>query len=133
MSELIDRQAFIEQERRLYCEDCDRRKGTKNGKPNVICYDIGEAPCRSCWLDDALTDLEDFPTASKWHRVEEELPEPHEYVLCCGKKGGCFVGWTLDNADVIKANGHGRAFVHGGNARTFTHWMPLPEPPKEDA
>ena len=71
--------------------------------------------------------------ASPWHRVEDELPEPHEYVLCCGKKGGCFVGWTLDNADVVKANGHGRAFVHGGNARTFTHWMPLPEPPKEDA
>ena len=67
MSELIDRQAFIENERKLYCEDCDRRKGTKNGKPNVICYEIGEAPCRACWLDDALTDLEDFPTASPWH------------------------------------------------------------------
>lgn len=73
-----------------------------------------------------------LPAASPWHRVEEP-PKPHEYVLCCGKKGGCFVGWTLDNADVVKANGHGRAFVHGGNARTFTHWMPLPEPPKEDA
>ena len=72
-----------------------------------------------------------IPAASPWHRVEDGLPKPHEYVLCCGKKGGCFVGWTLDNVDVIKANGHGRAFVHGGNARTFTHWMPLPEPPKE--
>lgn len=78
--------------------------------------------------------LDEIPTAATcWHRVEDGLPEPHEYVLCCGKKGGCFVGWTLDNADVVKANGHGRAFVHGGNARTFTHWMPLPEPPKEDA
>lgn len=65
-----------------------------------------------------------------WVSVEDELPEPHEYVLCCGKKGGCFVGWTLDNADVVKANGHGRAFVHGGNARTFTHWMPLPSAPE---
>ena len=59
--ELIDRQAFIERERKLYCEDCDRRKGMKNGKLTV-CYEIGEAPCRSCWLDDALTDLEDAPT-----------------------------------------------------------------------
>ena len=75
----------------------------------------------------------DTPIASPWHRVEDELPGQHEYVLFCGKKYGCFVGWTLDNADVIKANGHGRAFVHGGNARTFTHWMPLPDPPKEDA
>lgn len=75
MSELIDRQAFIEQERKLYCEDCDRRKGTKNGKPNVICYEIGEAPCRACWLDDALGDLEDFPTASLWRMVEEPPKE----------------------------------------------------------
>ena len=79
MSDLIDRQAFIENERKLYCEDCDRRKGTKNGKPNVICYEIGEAPCRACWLDDALTDLEDFPAASPWHRVEEP---PKEHMWC---------------------------------------------------
>ena len=59
--ELIDRQAFIERERKLYCDDCDKRKGMKNGKLTV-CYEIGEAPCRSCWLDDALTDLEDAPT-----------------------------------------------------------------------
>ena len=96
MSELIDRQAFIEQDRRLYCEDCDRRKGTKNGKPNVICYDIGEAPCRSCWLDDALTDLEDFPTASPWHRVEEELPKPSEYVLAWERQGFCVVDRYID-------------------------------------
>ena len=78
-------------------------------------------------------EVEKVQIFNPWHRVEDELPEPHEYVLCCGKKGGCFVGWTLDNADVVKANGHGRAFVHGGNARTFTHWTPLPEPPKEEA
>lgn len=87
------------------------------------------------WQDgqDLLDRINAIPAASPWHRVEDGLPGPHEYVLCCGKKGGCFVGWTLDNADVVKANGHGRAFVHGGNARTFTHWMPLPEPPKETA
>ena len=60
MSELIDRLAFIERERKLYCDDCDRRKGMKNGKLTV-CYEIGDAPCRSCWLDDALTDLDDAP------------------------------------------------------------------------
>jgi hypothetical protein len=70
--------------------------------------------------------------ASPWHRVEEELPEQHKDVLCMGRKGGCFVGWSIDNADTVKANGYGRAYMHGGNARSFTHWMPLPEPPKED-
>jgi hypothetical protein len=94
-----------------------------------------EKECRDCVIEKVMEMVDDAPTvepASPWHRVEEELPEPHEYVLCCGKKGGCFVGWTLDNADVVKANGYGRAFVHGVNARTFTHWMPLPEPPKEE-
>jgi hypothetical protein len=89
MSELIDRQAFIENERKLYCEDCDRRKGKKDGKLTV-CYEIGEAPCRFCWLDDALTDLEDFPTASPWHRVEEELPKSGEFgeiVIACNDVG----------------------------------------------
>ena len=68
-----------------------------------------------------------------WHRVEEELPKPHKNVLCMGRKGGCFVGWSIDNADRVKAKGYGRAYVHGGKARSFIHWMPLPEPPKEDA
>ena len=130
MSELIDRQAFIEQERKLYCEDCDRRKGTKNGKPNVICYEIGEVPCRACWLDDALTDLEDFPAASPWHRCEDELPPAHENLLCCGSRGGMFVGWVLGSAVCIFGSCTG--FVHGGKGRQFTHWMPLPEPPEED-
>ncbi len=61
MSELIDRRAFIEHERKLYCEDCDRRQGMKKGKL-TFCYEIGDAPCRACWLDDVLTDLEDAPT-----------------------------------------------------------------------
>lgn len=66
----------------------------------------------------------------RWIPVTEALPESmHEYVLCCGAKGGQFVGWvatkTYDGGD--KA----RAFAHGGQGRNITHWMPLPEPPKE--
>ena len=80
-----------------------------------------------------LAAIDHIPSFSPWHRVEEELPEPHKNVLCMGRKGGCFVGWSIDNADTVKANGYGRAYVHGGNARSFTHWMPLHEPPKEDA
>ena len=124
MSELIDRQAFIEQERKLYCEDCDRRKGTKNGKPNVICYEIGEAPCRACWLDDALTDLEDFPTASPWHRVEEPPKQNGAFAVACvydGKlywcKGIYFDGKWLREGDGIEL--------------PADYWMPVPAPPKE--
>ena len=122
MSELIDRQAFIEKERRLYCEDCDRRKGKKNGKLTV-CYEIGEAPCRACWLDDALGDLEDFPTASPWHRVEEEEPT----------KAGWYLAMDVDgdfNVDEWH-NTFGWQFITPSDADRITHWMPI-EPPKED-
>lgn len=61
MRELIDKDAFLKQERKWYCENCDRRKGVKNGRKCFV-YEIGEVPCRACWLDDALTDLEDAPT-----------------------------------------------------------------------
>lgn len=72
MAEYIEREAFVEQKRKQYCEDCDRRKGMKNGKYKTL-YEIGEAPCRACGMDDMLNDVEDFPAAdvrevkkSKW-------------------------------------------------------------------
>ena len=131
MSELIDRQAFIENERKLYCEDCDRRKGTKNGKPNVVCYEIGEAPCRACWLDDALTDLEDFPAASPWRRVEDGLPkEAGEYIVAYHP---C---WWNDVKTSVTEIGidtfRGKTSWAKRKFQRVTHWMEKPEPPKED-
>ena len=123
MSDLIDRQAFIENERKLYCEDCDRRKGTKNGKPNVICYEIGEAPCRACWLDDALTDLEDFPTASPWHRREEPPKKTGKYAVCWTYQENLYWDWLI----FLDGNWQLRAGMPFPD-----YWMPI-EPPKEDA
>lgn len=62
MSDYIDREAFLEQKRTQYCNDCVRRKGMKNGKYKTL-YEIGEAPCRACEIDDVLNDVEDFPAA----------------------------------------------------------------------
>jgi membrane protease subunit (stomatin/prohibitin family) len=62
MADYISREAFITKTRKQYCADCDRRKGMKNGKMR-FCYDIGEAPCRACSVDDMLNDVEDFPAA----------------------------------------------------------------------
>ena len=62
MSEYVDREAFIAQKRELYCKDCDRRKGMKNGKYRIL-YDIGDVPCRACGIEDVLSDVEDFPAA----------------------------------------------------------------------
>lgn len=140
MSELIDRQAFIENERKLYCEDCDRRKGTKNGKPNVICYEIGEAPCRACWLDDALDDLEDFPASSQWHRVEEGLPDKYTQCLVSDADGKCAVGYYRYDCEAWDSPAFGwieaedRIYIDDipmGIGKVVA-WMPI-KPPKEDA
>ena len=63
MSDHISREAFLEKERRLYCQDCSRRKNS-NGK---LVYEIGDAPCRACGIGDVLDDFDDFPTAIPPH------------------------------------------------------------------
>lgn len=62
MAEYIDREAFLDAKRKLYCADCARRKGMKNGKFKTL-YEIGDAPCRACGVNDVLEDVEDFPAA----------------------------------------------------------------------
>ena len=66
----------------------------------------------------------------RWISVTERIPEDYLYVLCCGERGGMFVG----NVAVNAYNGGAKtlAFVHGGQGRYITHWMPLPAPPKEE-
>lgn len=59
MAEYIEREAFIAEQRHLYCENCTRRK---NGKGKFV-YEIGDAPCRACGIMDVLDAVEDFPAA----------------------------------------------------------------------
>jgi len=66
--EYIEREAFLDEKRKLYCENCKRRYGLKKGK-SVVCYEIGDAPCRSCGIGDVLDDVEDFPAADVRHVV----------------------------------------------------------------
>ena len=62
MAEYIEREAFIAEQRHLYCENCARRKGMKNGKMKFV-YAIGEVPCRACDIGDMLDSVEDYPAA----------------------------------------------------------------------
>lgn len=80
MTDYIDRNVFIESQRHLYCENCARRKGMKNGKMKFV-YDIGEAPCRACDIADVLDAVEDFPAA-----------DVRPVVLCgvCELHGHCY-------------------------------------------
>ena len=68
---------------------------------------------------------------AEWISVKERVPGWHEYVLCCGSKGGMFVGYVCASPAEIDIENRAYAFQHGGKGRYITHWMPLPEPPKE--
>lgn len=77
----ISREAFLAEQRHLYCENCARRKGMKNGKMKFV-YEIGDAPCRACGIGDVLDDVENFPAAdvrpverAKWEDVHIDHPE----------------------------------------------------------
>ena len=61
--EYVKKDDFIAAKRWLYCEYCERREGKKNGKQTVL-YEIGEAPCRSCRLNDMLEEFEDYPASA---------------------------------------------------------------------
>lgn len=66
----------------------------------------------------------------RWISVEERLPEPYQNVLTCA--------WKLFGADRRLVYGidytiENNEWVCGGESykTMVTHWMPLPEPPKE--
>lgn len=62
MRDYIDREDFIKDKRAWYCSDCVHRKGMKNGRLQVL-YEVGDAPCRACSIDDMISDLEAYPAA----------------------------------------------------------------------
>lgn len=99
MAEYIDRDAFLAGQRHLFCDNCEKRKGMKNGKIRFL-YGIGDAPCRACDIEDVLDNVEDFPAADvverkkgKW--IKETNPTLgaclQEVYICsvCGVASGC--------------------------------------------
>lgn len=112
MSELIDREALKDAVKRYAGEPIKK----KDRKCQAICLDM-------------LGTIDAQPTASPWHRVEEELPKDGETVLIyCENTGG-----------IVKSHYHeyrraGKLvdFLFSGGAYFPKYWMPLPEPPKEE-
>ena len=62
-------------------------------------------------------------TVQKWIPVAERLPESGVRVIACGAKGGVFMIRATSIAGFGKVDG-------ASSHRYYTHWMPLPEPPK---
>ena len=71
-------------------------------------------------------------TVQEWISVDDRLPEEGEYVLCVLKGfnyGGKIQVCKFVPADKFKDKPYFEHFRNG--FPSVTHWMPLPEPPKE--
>ena len=105
-------------------------KGYEAGQSDVA------AECQSCAkaTKKVIESLQrkiatDNNVGCKWIPVSERLPEGDKVVLCYKADRGIKFGIRLDAtyADGVQAfKDKDRAFAFGA-----THWMPLPEPPKE--
>ena len=62
---------------------------------------------------------------SEWISVNDRLPKEGEFVLCACR---------ANIYEVLRfyGNGWGHDPMHDYMLGFVTHWMPLPEPPKED-
>ena len=122
----IDADALADTLYERYCEDCDKRKGMKNGKMRTI-YAVGDAPCRACGIDDMIGELEDAPTAQpepQWIPCGERLPEHFDWYLVSNKETSWIALWK----DGV--------FLSVSGCFEFNDiiaWMPLPTPYQENS
>ena len=63
-----------------------------------------------------------YEVGDKWVPTAERLPERFQPVIICRNGGKVETGWR-DVNDWWR--------VYGTRVKTVTHWMPIPEPPKE--
>jgi hypothetical protein len=81
--------------------------------------------CRG--LDYAMRIVEQMPTIGGWISVKDRLPEHGKRYLIYATSGNNKIG------HITMASFGGHFALSGIRAYwKVTHWMPLPEPPKED-
>lgn len=69
----------------------------------------------------------------EWINAKRDIQKNGETVLCCDKSGAFFV---IENCKVETGKYNGEMYIQDSSYedigyRTFTHWMPLPEPPTD--
>ena len=105
-----------------------------NGLHYVECKRCGAAPHRlGAW--DYETAVKYWNSVNRWIPCSERLPEKSGQYLVCA----IYVGVSLASFDRDKREwGYWQDDPCGWNGEKWieidevTHWMPLPEPPKED-
>jgi len=78
-----------------------------------------------------ILDMGKMVDVNGWISVKDRLPEYNVDVLFLQKDDClCFVGWRAKEDQWVcsQENGMHDNFI----TRGFSHWMPLPEPPKEE-
>ena len=113
MDDLIFRQAAIEAVRWLYI---DYPKIN-----NDFAYNMA--------IDQADSRLKDLPPAQRWIPVTEKLPDDAGTYIICDCYGNVMSRHFCKKADGFAGYWHANGSKYYGNP---THWMPLPEPPKEE-
>ena len=106
-----------------------------------VCYDIALAEV----IEDAYMTLKNGVTEQRWIPVTERLPEDRNQLLCFGGAKGweytriARFAICLETVDQYDFEGQKRSGFYGYDSEygyyeetDITHWMPLPEPPKED-
>ncbi len=84
-------------------------------------HETMDAVCRYARFVKAL--IENQPTVERWIPVSDEIPEQYH----------CVIGWTkFKEMGEVMHDGKQFVWTDEETVHAFvTHWMPLPEPPKE--
>ena len=118
MTDYISREAFIKWVEETYCKPCEAE-----GR------DYNHCRCGACQYDDMMRDAESFHAADvrpvEWIPVAERLPKAGERVLCYCRANIYEVMKMRTDGDWVYDTNH--VYMHS----FVTHWMPLPQPPKE--
>lgn len=105
MSELIDKEALL--------DECLNH------------YEVGNIE-QNCTMDWICKTVRNFPADSPWHRVEEPPKQNGAFAVACVYDGKLYwyKGIYLDGKWLREGD---------GIEMPADYWMPIPEPPKEDA
>lgn len=85
-------------------------------------------PCHS--FSDVIEDMPTIDLAPKWISVNDRLPADSKKILVVNGHGYISISalWRKDGSKWTWIDSAG----HFNHVNDITHWMPLPEPPKEE-
>lgn len=100
-------------------------------------YASAQSPCVGKMCSDALAYINQLEArVQKWISVEDRLPEDDVDVIvyAVSNNGGYTIAVTFHTHTLYGLNIEGWAspWQYFTSHYTITHWMPMPEPPKEE-